>query len=62
LTDINQEKFSDADFRERRIARIPVGRLGVPDDVVAAAVFLASDESGFVNGASLMVDGGQTIW
>lgn len=62
LTDMNRKKFSDAEFRHRRIERIPVGRLGTPEDLVSAAVLLASDESSFINGASLTVDGGQTIW
>ncbi|MFD9547299.1 SDR family NAD(P)-dependent oxidoreductase [Nocardia salmonicida] len=39
-------------------AAIPLGRLGTPADVVNCAVFLASDEAGYVTGANLMVDGG----
>lgn len=62
LTDINRKKFEDEEFRARRIERIPVRRLGDPVDVVGAAILLASDESSFINGASIMVDGGQTIW
>jgi NAD(P)-dependent dehydrogenase (short-subunit alcohol dehydrogenase family) len=62
LTDMNRNKFSDSGFRQQRIERIPLGRLGAPEDVVSAAVLLASDNSAFINGASLMIDGGQTIW
>ena len=38
----------------------PVGRLGLPEDIAGAAVFLASDESRFMTGADLLVDGGYT--
>ncbi|GHO76757.1 oxidoreductase [Ktedonobacter sp. SOSP1-85] len=38
---------------------VPLGRLGDPDEIAKAAVFLASDESSFVNGIELFVDGGQ---
>lgn len=40
---------------------IPVGRMGVPEDVAAAATFLASEEAGFVTGTTLIVDGGQIL-
>jgi NAD(P)-dependent dehydrogenase (short-subunit alcohol dehydrogenase family) len=38
----------------------PVGRIGAPADIAGAILFLASDEAGFINGASLVVDGGLT--
>jgi NAD(P)-dependent dehydrogenase (short-subunit alcohol dehydrogenase family) len=40
-------------------AQIPLGRVGNPDEIARAAVFLASDDSSFVNGIELFVDGGQ---
>ena len=46
--------------RRRRIDRIPLGRFGEPEDVARAALFLASDEAGYVTGHTLAVDGGLT--
>ncbi len=40
---------------------IPLKRLGQPEEVAAAALFLASDESGFTAGAELRIDGGMTV-
>jgi NAD(P)-dependent dehydrogenase (short-subunit alcohol dehydrogenase family) len=42
------------------LARIPVGRIGVPDDVAAAVLYLASPAAGLVTGSVLSVDGGWT--
>ena len=47
--------------REERRRGVPVGRLGRPEDIANAVCYLASDEAGFVNGAELVVDGGQLI-
>lgn len=46
--------------RERMISSIPMGRLGTPEDLVGAAVFLCSDAAAFVTGQTLYVDGGRT--
>ncbi len=46
------------DARRRRMARIPMGRFGEPDDVARAALFLASDDARYVTGHTLAVDGG----
>ncbi len=45
---------------QRRLVHIPVGRLAQPREIVNAALFLASDESSYVNGAAFLVDGGVT--
>jgi meso-butanediol dehydrogenase/(S,S)-butanediol dehydrogenase/diacetyl reductase len=44
--------------RQERIAVHPIGRLGEPEDIAGLAVYLASDESSWVTGAVLPVDGG----
>jgi L-rhamnose 1-dehydrogenase len=57
-TDINRDDLADADKRRYMETRIPLGRLGRPDDVAKTIVFLASDLAGYVTGAALLVDGG----
>lgn len=48
----------DADRSEAILERIPAGRWGTPDDIMGAAVFLASSASDYVNGFTIAVDGG----
>ena len=45
---------------QRRLAHIPVGRFGRAEEIANGALFLASDESSFMTGAALVVDGGIT--
>lgn len=60
-TDINREDLADPEKREHMAARIPLGRLGEPDDLTVPIVFLASDMARYVTGASLLVDGGAFV-
>lgn len=52
--------FVDPEVRRRFSARIPIGRMGIPDDVIQLCVYLASDESSFMTGSILTIDGGIT--
>lgn len=60
-TETNAGLVADADFSRFVDVRVPLGRWGKPEEIGAAAVFLASDEASFVNGHVLIVDGGQTV-
>ena len=51
---------TDPQRRERSIARTPLGRLGTADDIAYGMLYLASDESAYVTGAELVIDGGMT--
>jgi acetoacetyl-CoA reductase len=48
-------------LKTRILPQIPVGRLGEPEEIARAVVFLASDEAGFITGSTLTVNGGQYI-
>lgn len=61
MTDINKDDLADLDKRERMTARIPLGRLGQPEDLAGPVVFLASDMAQYVTGAALLVDGGAFV-
>jgi len=58
LTDMNQALVSNPDFNAWLMSRIPSKRWGRPDELVGAAVFLASSASDYVNGQIIYVDGG----
>jgi dihydroanticapsin dehydrogenase len=46
--------------RKQRIAELPLGRFGKPEDIALMALYLASDESSWVTGTVIPIDGGQT--
>jgi len=59
-TPMNDPVLADPSFVEWSTNRIPLHRMGQPDEITGAAIYMASDASSFVNGAVLMVDGGFT--
>ena len=58
ITDVTRELRANQTRAAEIVARIPAGRWGVPQDIAGAAVFLASPASDYVNGQTLVVDGG----
>ena len=61
ITPLMETLFATEEAKMLRLNRIPMGRFGQPQDVAYAALFLASDESSWINGESLVVDGGITV-
>jgi glucose 1-dehydrogenase len=62
-TPMNVEKLTSQEMYERVLLKlIPCKRIGEPDDVARTAVWLASDESDYVHGTSIYVDGGMTLY
>ncbi|MDF0488197.1 SDR family NAD(P)-dependent oxidoreductase [Sphingomonas sp. H39-1-10] len=61
LTEINKDDLADEAKRSYMESRVPLGRLGAPEDMVGPIVFLASDMAAYVTGAALLVDGGMFV-
>lgn len=61
-TPINQDAWEAPEARRKLLELIPYGRIGDPEDVGAAAVWLASDASDYVVGTTLFVDGGMALY
>ncbi|QLE02763.1 SDR family oxidoreductase [Galbibacter sp. BG1] len=61
-TPINEDVWKDDEKHKHLLKLIPYNRLGEPEDIAEAAVWLASDKSEYVNGTTLFVDGGMTLY
>jgi len=60
LTPLTQRGYANPEYLERILSRIPMGRVGTADDIAYGMLYLASDESSFVTGSELVIDGGTT--
>jgi NAD(P)-dependent dehydrogenase (short-subunit alcohol dehydrogenase family) len=61
LTDINRAALADEAFLKMRLERVPLGRVMSPENLVGAAIFLASADSDMATGITVQVDGGRSI-
>jgi glucose 1-dehydrogenase len=61
-TQINTSAWNTPEMKEKLLKLIPAGRVGMPEDIGKAIVWLASDDSDYVTGTTLFVDGGMTLY
>ena len=61
-TPINREAWETPEAYDKLMALVPYKRIGEPDDIARAAVWLASDYADYINGISLYIDGGMTLY
>ena len=59
-TPLTQRGYADPEYFENIRSRIPIGRVGTAEDIAYGMLYLASDESSFVTGSELVIDGGTT--
>ncbi len=58
LTPMTQERHNVPEFQANMAAKVPLGRIGMPEEVAPGVLYLASDEASYVTGAELVIDGG----
>lgn len=61
-TSINQSAWDTPEAYDKLMTLIPYNRIGVPEDIGKLAVFLASDDSDYITGSSMFIDGGMTVF
>ena len=61
-TNQTREQLKDKEWADYMLGKTLLGRLGRPEEVANVALFLASDESSFVTGTDIKVDGGMAAW
>ena len=60
-TDMNKEVLEDKQKKEKKEQRIPVHRIGQPEEIAKVALFLASKDASYISGTTIYVDGGLTL-
>jgi gluconate 5-dehydrogenase len=61
-TDLTRDALANPDYAKQMKSRIPLGKWALPEDIVGATVFFASEASDFITGQILYIDGGVTTW
>ncbi|WP_226782383.1 SDR family NAD(P)-dependent oxidoreductase [Oceaniglobus trochenteri] len=61
VTDLNRELLTDPAFMAKRVDPVPMRRLGQPEDIAQAAVFLAGKAAGYMTGSTIVIDGGVSL-
>ncbi|KRM95561.1 glucose-1-dehydrogenase [Loigolactobacillus rennini] len=61
-TPINVKKFADQKQYQQTVSMVPMNRIGKPEEIAAGAAWLASNESSYVTGITLFIDGGMTLY
>lgn len=61
-TELTRELLADPEYAKTMKARIPMGRWALPEDIIGATIFFASEAANFITGQVLYIDGGVTTW
>lgn len=61
-TDINRDAWETPEAEKRLLKLIPYNRVGIPEDIGSIAVWLASDESDYIHGTTVIADGGMCLF
>jgi glucose 1-dehydrogenase len=62
VTEINADWVKDPEKHQKMANKIPLGRVGMPEEMAAATAFLASEEAAYITGQTLFIDGGLTLY